>query len=212
MINKKKEVVLIGYSGHAYVVIETLLLCGFSIKGYFEKSELKRNPFNLIYFGNEEDIADKSILNNISVIPAVGNNLKRANIYEKYESVFKKFVTCIHPEANVSKLATIGKGTVVFRGSCINPLSKIGNGVIVNTGSIIEHESIVDDFVHIAPGAVLAGNVVVGQNSFIGANSVIKEGIIIGKNTIIGAGSVVLRDIGDNQVYVGNPAKEITRK
>ncbi|MCV5245276.1 N-acetyltransferase, partial [Escherichia coli] len=43
----------------------------------------------------------------------------------------------------------------------------------------------------------------------IGANATILPGIIIGENSIIGAGSVVTKDIPDNVIVAGNPAKII---
>ena len=72
---------------------------------------------------------------------------------------------------------------------------------------MVEHECIIENFVHIAPGAVLTGNVIVGENTLIGANATILPGIKIGKNCIIGAGSVVVKDVCDNSVVKGNPAK-----
>lgn len=62
---------------------------------------------------------------------------------------------------------------------------------------------------HIAPGVVLAGNVTVGENSFIGANSVLKQDVKIGSGVTVGAGSVVIKDIPDNEIWVGNPAKKL---
>ena len=47
----------------------------------------------------------------------------------------------------------------------------------------------------------------IGNDVWIGANSIILPGITIGNNVIIGAGSVVTKDIPDNQVWFGNPAK-----
>jgi len=57
----------------------------------------------------------------------------------------------------------------------------------------------------------LAGNVHVGEFSFFGANAVIREGVKIGKNVLVGAGSVVIKDVPDNQIVVGNPAKILIR-
>ncbi len=47
------------------------------------------------------------------------------------------------------------------------------------------------------------------ENAKIGAGAVILPGVRIGKNALVGAGSVVTRDVLDNQVVVGNPAKVI---
>ena len=49
----------------------------------------------------------------------------------------------------------------------------------------------------------------VGDNVFMGSNSVILPNIKIGNNVIIGSGSVVTKDIPDNTVVGGNPAKKI---
>jgi putative colanic acid biosynthesis acetyltransferase WcaB len=55
----------------------------------------------------------------------------------------------------------------------------------------------------------LSGSPEIGDNVDIGANVVILGPIKIGRNVIIGAGSVVVKDIPDNSVVVGNPAKVI---
>lgn len=50
-------------------------------------------------------------------------------------------------------------------------------------------------------------NVTIGNNVFIGTSSVIMPGVSIGNDVIIGAGSVVTKDVPENSVYVGNPAR-----
>jgi maltose O-acetyltransferase len=54
-------------------------------------------------------------------------------------------------------------------------------------------------------------NVMIGNNVFIGTSSIIMPGVTIGNDVIIGAGSVVTKDISDNSVYVGNPAKFVCK-
>ena len=49
----------------------------------------------------------------------------------------------------------------------------------------------------------------IGDRCWIGANSIILPGVTIGNNVVIGAGSVVTKDIPDNVVAVGSPAKII---
>tara|TARA_B100000212_G_scaffold288705_1_gene229815 strand:- start:30321 stop:31232 length:912 start_codon:yes stop_codon:yes gene_type:complete len=50
------------------------------------------------------------------------------------------------------------------------------------------------------------------DNVSIGANATILPGIIINKNSLIGAGSVVTKDIPENAIVAGNPAKIINYK
>ena len=52
---------------------------------------------------------------------------------------------------------------------------------------------------------------IIGKNVFIGMNSIILMGSNIGDNVIIGAGSVVTKNIPDDSVAVGNPAKVIRK-
>ncbi len=56
---------------------------------------------------------------------------------------------------------------------------------------------------------VLTKKIVLKENAWIGARVNILPGVTIGKNAIIGTGSVVTKDIPDNAVAVGNPAKVI---
>jgi acetyltransferase-like isoleucine patch superfamily enzyme len=52
-------------------------------------------------------------------------------------------------------------------------------------------------------------SVVIEDNVLIGANATVLAGIHIGKNAIVGAGSVVTKDVLDNTVVAGIPAKVI---
>ncbi len=49
----------------------------------------------------------------------------------------------------------------------------------------------------------------VKKRASIGANATIICGVTIGKNSLVGAGSVVTKDVPDNSIVVGNPAKVI---
>lgn len=51
---------------------------------------------------------------------------------------------------------------------------------------------------------------IIGDNVVVGANVVIIGGITIGDNVVIGAGSVVVKDIPDNCIVAGNPARIIS--
>lgn len=55
----------------------------------------------------------------------------------------------------------------------------------------------------------IAKPITVGDNVWIGGNSVVLMGVTIGNNAVIGAGSVVNKDVPDNALVAGNPARII---
>lgn len=201
--------ILIGYSGHGYVVAETALENSVPLIGYSEKCILENNPFNLEYLGFEKDIDFIGWSKKASFLLGIGDNALRQKIAHLIESKGKTISTLIHSTASISKMAVIGSGTFINKNVSVNALVRIGKNVILNTGCIVEHECVLGDGVHIGPGAVLAGNITIGERTFVGANAVVKQGVIIGKDVIIGAGSVIIENISDGRKVVGNPGRII---
>lgn len=204
-----RGIALLGYSGHAFVVAETIELMGIQSIGYFDNSEASINPFKLQYLGSEKIVECLEVLRNPDVFffVSIGDNHIRKNVALTLSIMNFKSATVIHPASIISRLTFIEPEVFIAAGVKVNALASIGKGAILNTGCIVEHECNIGNYAHIAPGAVVAGNVNVGDGSFIGASSVIKQGINIGKNVTIGAGSVVVKDIPDNVIVAGNPAK-----
>jgi sugar O-acyltransferase (sialic acid O-acetyltransferase NeuD family) len=200
--------ILIGYSGHSYVINGILHALGLKATGYCDNEEKKFNPFALKYFKQETSETGLKALTQEDFFISIGNNSIRKNIYNNLAIRNLLPVNVIHPSAHIDYSADLAThGIMIAPNVTINALAKIGIGAICNTYSVIEHECLIGDFAHIAPGAVLCGNVHVGENSFVGAKSVVREGIRIGKNAIVGAGSVVVKDVPDNAKVVGNPAR-----
>lgn len=206
-----KKVAIMGYSGHAFVVLDACSSIGKKIDYFCDDQEKFDNPFHLKYLGDETKIdfdwdkVDDFIL-------GIGDNSIRKKVYHLLEKKKKRILKIIHKNSSISELSKIGNGTFISSGVIVNALSQIGFNCIINTRAIIEHECIVGNHTHVAPGAVLLGNVKVGNNCFIGANAVIKENIVIEDNVIIGAGSVVLKDILRDSIFVGNPAKRLVNE
>ena len=204
-----KQVILIGYSGHGYVVADTAIENSYEIIGYTELIPNESNPFKLNYLGNEQDANFMGWDKELNYLIGIGDNIIRETKFNLIKNKGKTVYTLISSSATVSKNVSIGEGTFINKQVSVNALAQIGRNVILNTASIIEHECVISDSVHIATGAVLAGNVFVGERSFVGANAVIKQGVKIGKDVIIGAGSVVLKNVPDGKKIAGNPSRLI---
>lgn len=56
---------------------------------------------------------------------------------------------------------------------------------------------------------VKAAEIHIKKNAWLGARVIVLPGVTIGENAIIGSGAVVTKDIPDNAVAVGNPARVI---
>lgn len=200
--------ILIGYSGHAFVVYGILISAGKKVTGYCDIEKKEFNPFNLSYTGPETSETAVEALKQTDFFIAVGDNIIRNKIFDQLAEGNLLPVNAVHSSAVIDPSASISQqGVMIAANVTINPLAKIGTGVICNTGCIIEHECVVGSFAHIGPGAVLCGTVKIGNRTFVGANAVIKQGINVGKDVMIGAGAVVVKNVPDNVTVVGVPAK-----
>ena len=203
------KVHLFGYSGHAYVVIESLLNSDLPVVGYIDNSPANENPYKLNYTGSEKKDHLPQKVGTDFVFPAIGDNKVREKIDNYIQDNNLRTLTVTDSSASVSPTAIVQESTYIGKNVCVNAQATIGRGVILNTACVIEHECKIGDYVHIAPNTTLAGNVKVGKGSFVGAGAVIKQGVRIGESVTIGAGAVVINDIPDNETWVGNPAKRI---
>jgi acetyltransferase-like isoleucine patch superfamily enzyme len=86
----------------------------------------------------------------------------------------------------------------------------IGNNVYITSGvKFITHDGGTLLYRKIVPDLEITKPIVVGNDVYIGNNVIILPGVTIGNNVVIGAGAVVSRDIPDNSVAVGVPARVI---
>ncbi len=89
-------------------------------------------------------------------------------------------------------------------------LIEIGNNVTITRGvAFVNHDGGAALFRNEVPGLNVFGKIKIGNNVFIGINSIILPGVIIGDNVVIGAGSIVNKDIPNNVVVAGVPARII---
>jgi len=193
--------IVYGASGHGKVILDILEANGIAVAQVWDdnpKSQLL--GVNVIH----PDINIQGV--NSKIIIAIGDNKTRKLIAERLQGKCK-FTNAIHPSAYISKYTTIQAGTAVMANVVVNAATKIGSHVIINTAAVVEHDCKLADYVHISPNATLCGGVSVGEGTHIGAGATIIPGIHIGNWCVVGAGAVVIRDVPDNCIVVGNPAR-----
>lgn len=128
-----------------------------------------------------------------------------------------KYNARIEPGVTIRDMVEIGNNSVIMMGAIINIGAVVGEGTMIDMNVVVGGRAMIGKNCHIGAGTVLAGvieppsadPVIVGDNVLIGANAVVLEGVKIGKNSVVAAGAVVTKDIPENSVAAGIPAKVI---
>jgi len=131
----------------------------------------------------------------------------RSRFVEQVEPYGVKFATLIHPSARVSSRSRLGDGTIVNPGVIIASNTQLGRHVFVNRGTLIGHHTRIGDYVTIQPGANIAGVCRIGEATYVGMGAVVIDHVTIGAHSVVGAGAVVTKDVPDNVLVVGVPAR-----
>lgn len=150
--------------------------------------------------------SDKQALVNVKV----GENVKIFNFVNAYGC-------SIDDGSKVGSFVEIQKGVVIGKNCKISSHTFVCEGVTIKDGVFVGHNvSFINDMM---PRAINADgsmqteadwqmvHTVVEERASIGTGATILGGIKIGKNAIVGAGSVVTKDVPDNAIVAGNPAK-----
>lgn len=107
------------------------------------------------------------------------------------------------------KNITVGKDVFINSCCCFQDQGgiKIGDGALIGHNVVLatlNHGFIPEERKNTIPKPI-----VIGKNVWIGSNSTVLGGVTIGDNAIIGAGSLVNKDVPQNIIAAGVPAKII---
>ncbi len=123
------------------------------------------------------------------------------NTVDDSSTVFTPFHT------NFGKFITIGKNVFINHGCSFLDLG----GITIEDDVLIgPNVQLITESHPLKPTerkSLVLASVLIKKNAWIGAGSIILPGVTVGRNAVVAAGSVVTKDVPDNVVVAGVPAK-----
>lgn len=208
------NLVLIGGGNQAHYTIDIINKEGkYNIIGIIDSiEEIGTHKFGYKIIGRQENLNNLIDEYNIDCgIISIGDNWSRYYVSKKLLELVPnfKFVNAIHPSVIIGDNVKLGVGVVAMAGVIFNPKSIIGDFTFFATGAQIEHDCIINDYASVSAGSITGGFVKINKFSAITLGVVIMDRIEIGENTVVGSSSLVTKNLPDDVLAYGNPAKII---
>lgn len=202
-----KQVIIIGAGGHAaelddYIGYDNQFhhsSNGMQLLGFLDDDEEKyaAYDFSAPFLGK---IADHQVRQDVYYLMGIANLSFRKEIAERLLSKGAQFTSFIHPDAVISRTASIGLGCVIAPNANLGPKSVLGDFNMINSRCSIAHDCILGDFNFLSPNVCFSGNTRVGDENLFGINAATIPGIQVGSRNKIMAGMILDKNIADDQV------------
>lgn len=140
---------------------------------------------------------------------AIGSPAGRKKVSEILLAKGAEFLSLIHPSAQISSFALMGKGIIVYPFVFVGNSATIKDFCLLNVSSVCGHDSLIEKFSVLCPGAAVLGGAQLGEAGFMAANTTLAPGKKLGQRTIVSANSAALRNAADDAFIIGVPGKNM---
>ena len=140
-------------------------------------------------------------------IHLIGRNVKTAQMFESINIPDERWATIIHHTAFIDDSVILGPGVFVMYNAYIAPRTYVGKCSMIKANTNIGHDVNIGALSHIAMGATVVSCVNIGYCSDVAVSSTVLAHSQIGDYAMLGAASLLTRQIPDNQIFVGSPAR-----
>lgn len=207
-----KLFVIIGGGGHARALQEVLESLGIGLHGFLAPSA-HTSLIDVPWLGADDGLErlDTTTTLLVNGIGSTSDTDRRRDVFSAARQLGFTFPAVVDRSALVRPSVHVGAGAQILAGAIVNSDAEVGENCIVNSGAVIEHGVVVGDHTHVSSNAAIGGNVKVGIGVHIGIGASVIQGISIGSKSTVGAGAVVIRDVGEDELAVGVPARSVPK-
>jgi sugar O-acyltransferase (sialic acid O-acetyltransferase NeuD family) len=206
-----RPLILVGGGAGGRIAADVARVCGFTIHGFLDDTKKEGVRVDEIpVVGGFGDI-DRFIAAGEFAFGTCfsGDMKKRGDILEHLRSRQVEMPQILHPAASISTYAKLAAGVIVQSHTKIHSGAEIGYGVFIEDQCSIGIDTVVESNVSFGTGVLLNARSRCGSGTFVGSGAIIVPDVVIGSGAFIGAGSVVMKEVFDNQMVLGNPARPI---
>jgi serine acetyltransferase len=208
-MNSPETVVLYGASSSIIVDLEeTCIRAGIEVVAIVKNHPA---PSQAIQSGKVVDLGDlpASMLANPVAVSLFTPGNRKSAYAEAWLHGARDFCQLIDPTAILPDSLEIDEGVYINCGAVIGGMSKLARFVFINRAATLGHHVEVAPFASVGPGVATGAHVSIGLGAVLGTAAIILPGVSIGANAVVGAGAVVTRNVPNNAIVVGNPARVI---
>jgi sugar O-acyltransferase (sialic acid O-acetyltransferase NeuD family) len=143
----------------------------------------------------------------IYTIYKIGGQVERIQWFRDLNIPNDRLATFVHPLGYVAPNSDLSSGCVVMPGASVSGNTKIGTGTLLMNGAAIGHDNEIGAHNFFTAKCCLGSWIKTGLGVWVGLNSTVRGRTELGDYSAIGIGSVVTKNVGANEIWIGNPAK-----
>lgn len=143
----------------------------------------------------------------LNTIYKIDGQRERIQLFDSLEIPDERLAVFVHPTAYIAANVEFGPGSVVMPNAIISTSVKLGKCARVMIGAIISHNCNVGAHTFVAAGSCSGSHLNIGEGVHISMNCTIREFLTIGNYSTLAMGSVLLKNMGESEIWAGNPAK-----